>query len=123
MVSLWIWRSTFSIMANTYKNASVDLTTTSKTNVYTCPSETTAIVKSIRVTEDSGNNDTIAVELYDNSAEATFKLTGTLAISASTSTELLSAPLVLEESDIVKATAGTANRIHVIMSILQITRT
>ena len=64
-------------MANTYKNASVDLTTTSKTNVYTCPSETTAIVKSIRVTEDSGNNDTIAVELYDNSAEATFKLTGT----------------------------------------------
>jgi hypothetical protein len=110
-------------MANTYKNASVDLTTTNKTNVYTCPSETTAIVKSIRVTEDSGNNDTIAVELYDNSAEATFKLTGTLAISASTSTELLSAPLVLEESDIVKATAGTANRIHVIMSILQITRT
>ena len=110
-------------MANTYKNASVDLTTTSKTNVYTCPSETTAIVKSIRVTEDSGNNDTIAVELYDNSAEATVKLTGTLAISASTSTELLSAPLVLEESDIVKATAGTANRIHVIMSILQITRT
>ena len=110
-------------MANTYKNASVDLTTTNKTNVYTCPSETTAIVKSIRVTEDSGNNDTIAVELYDNSAEATFKLTGTLAISASTSTELLSAPLVLEESDIVKATAGTANRIHVIMSVLQITRT
>ena len=110
-------------MANTYKNASVDLTTTSKTNVYTCPSETTAIVKSIRVTEDSGNNDTIAVELYDNSAEATFKLTGTLAISASTSTELLSAPLVLEESDIVKATAGTVNRIHVIMSIIQITRT
>ena len=110
-------------MSNVYKNASVDLTSTSKTNVYTCPSETTAIVKSIRVSEDSGNNDTIAVELYDNSAEATFKLTGTLAISASTSTELLSAPLVLEESDIVKATAGTANRIHVIMSILQITRT
>ena len=110
-------------MSNVYKNASVDLTSTSKTNVYTCTSQTTAIVKSISVTEDSGNNDTIAVELYDNSAEATFKLTGTLAISASTSTELLSAPLVLEESDIVKATAGTANRIHVIMSILQITRT
>ena len=110
-------------MANTYKNASVDLTTTDKTNVYTCPAETTAIVKSIRVTEDSGNNDTIAVELYDDSATATFKITGTLAISASTSTELLSAPLVLEESDIVKATAGTANRIHVIMSVLQITRT
>ena len=110
-------------MANIYKNASVDLTSTDKTNVYTCPAETTAIVKSIRVTEDSGNADTFAVELYDDSATATFKITGTLAISASASTELLSAPLVLEESDIVKATAGTANRIHVIMSILQISRT
>ena len=43
-------------MANVYKNASVDLTTTDKTTVYTCPSETTAIIKSIRVTEDSGND-------------------------------------------------------------------
>ena len=110
-------------MANTYKNASVDLTSTDKTTVYTCPAETTAIVKSIRVTEDSGNNDTIAVELLDSSATATFKITGTLTISASTSTELLSAPLVLEESDAIKATAGTANRIHVIISVLQITRT
>ena len=109
-------------MANTYKNASADLTSTDKTTVYTCPSETTAIVKSIRVTEDSGNNDTIAVELYDNSAESTFKVTGTLTVSANASTELLTVPLVLEESDIIKATAGTANRLHVVMSLLQIKR-
>ena len=122
MVSVWIWGGTLSIMSNVYKNASVDLTTTDKTNVYTCPSETTAIVKSIRVTEDSGNNDTIAVELYDNSAESTFKVTGTLTVSANASTELLTVPLVLEESDIIKATAGTANRLHVVMSLLQIKR-
>ena len=109
-------------MSNVYKNASVDLTTTDKTTVYTCPSETTAIVKSIRVTEDSGNADTIAVELSDSSATATFKITGTLAISASTSTELLTVPLVMEESDIIKATAGTANRLHIIISLLQIKR-
>ena len=109
-------------MSNVYKNARVDLTSTDKTNVYTCPSETTAIIKSIRVTEDSGNNDTVAVELYDNSAEATFKITGTLTVSANTSTELLTVPLILEESDIIKATAGTANRIHVVMSLLQIKR-
>ena len=109
-------------MANVYKNASVDLTTTDKTTVYTCPSETTAIIKSIRVTEDSGNADTIAVELSDDSATATFKITGTLAISASTSTELLTVPLILEESDAIKATAGTANRLHVIISLLQLTR-
>jgi len=110
-------------MANVYKNASVDLTTTDKTTVYTCPSETTAIIKSIRVTEDSGNADTIAVEFYDDSKTATFKITGTKAISANASTELFNnAPFVLEESDIIKATAGTANRIHVIISLLQLTR-
>ena len=74
----------------------------SSTAKYAHTNTATAIVKSIRVTEDSGNNDTIAVELYDNSATATFKITGTLTISASTSTELLSAPLVLEESDAIK---------------------
>ena len=109
-------------MANVYKNASVDLTTTDKTTVYTCHSETTAIIKSIRVTEDSGNADTIAVELLDDSATAPFKITGPLAISASASTELLTVPLILEESDAIKATAGTANRIHVIISLLQLTR-
>ena len=40
------------------------VTTTDKTTVYTCPSETTAIIKSIRVSEDSGNNDTIAAKSY-----------------------------------------------------------
>jgi hypothetical protein len=109
-------------MANVYKNASVDLTTTDKTTVYTCPSETTAIIKSIRVTEDSGNADTIAMEFYDDSKTATFKITGTKAISANASTELFNAPFVIEESDIIKATAGTANRIHVIISLLQLTR-
>ena len=109
-------------MANVYKNAGVDLTTTDKTTVYTCPSETTAIIKSIRVSEDSGNNDTIAVELSDDSASATYKITGTLTVSANASTELLTVPLILEESDAIKATAGTANRLHVIVSLLQLTR-
>ena len=109
-------------MANVYKNASVDLTTTDKTTVYTCPSETTAIIKSIRVTEDSGNADTVAVELSDDSASATYKITGTLTVSANASTELLTVPLILEASDAIKATAGTANRLHVIVSLLQLTR-
>ena len=41
------------------------------------------------------------------------------AISANGTTELLSAPLVLEESEILKVTAATANRLHVVLSALQ----
>ena len=37
-------------MANIYKNAMFDLTTTNKTTVYTCPTARTALVKSIQVT-------------------------------------------------------------------------
>ena len=41
-------------MANTYKNAGFSLTTTNKTDVYTCPANTTAIIKTIQTTNHSG---------------------------------------------------------------------
>ena len=50
-------------MANTFVNKKVDLTTTSATTLYTVPSATTAIIKSIIVSEDSGNADTLTVTI------------------------------------------------------------
>ena len=41
-------------MANIYKNAKVDLTANTATAVYTVPSDSRSIVKSIIVSEDSG---------------------------------------------------------------------
>jgi hypothetical protein len=35
--------------------------------------------------------------------------------------EMLSQPLVANEGDIIKATAATANRLHVLLSVLEIT--
>jgi len=87
--------------------------------LYTCPTATTAIIKSILVSEDSGNADTITVTLTDSSA-AVFSLFKTKAISANTTVELLTAPLVVEESEIVKVTAATANRLHVTASFLEV---
>ena len=106
-------------MANNYKNAKVDLTSTSVTTLYTTPTSKTAIVKSIIVSEDSGNADTITLTLT-NSASAVFSLFKTKAVSANTTVELLSAPLVVEESEILKVTAATANRLHVVASLLEI---
>ena len=37
-------------MANVYKNAMFDLTTTNSTVVYTCPTNRTALIKSIQIT-------------------------------------------------------------------------
>ena len=106
-------------MANSFVNKKVDLTSTSATTLYTVPSATTAVIKSILVSEDSGNADTITVTITDT-ASAIFNLFKTKSISANGTTELLTGPLVVEESEIVKVTAATANRLHVVLSALEI---
>ena len=106
-------------MPNTYTNAKKDLTGTSVTTLYTAPALTTAIVKSILVSEDSGNADTITVTVTNGSS--VFSLFKTKAIGANATVELLTAPLVLQPTEILKVTAATANRLHVVASILEIT--
>lgn len=106
-------------MANNYKNAKVDLTTSSATTLYTCAGATTAIVKSIIVSEDSGNADTITVTITDSDS-VVFSLFKTKAISANATLELLSVPLVVQENEILKVTAATANRLHVVASLLEV---
>ena len=97
-------------MANTFTNKKLDLTATSAT---------TSIVKSILVSEDSGNADTITVTITDASATV-FNLFKTKAIGANATVELLTAPLVVEEDEILKVTAATANRLHVVLSALEV---
>ena len=125
-------------MANNYKNAKADLTTTDATTVYTAPAATTSIVKSILVSEDSGSADTITLTITDTDAavltgntdttkaititdadEAIFSLFKVKAVAANTTVELLTAPLIVEESEILKFTAATANRLHVVVSVLE----
>ena len=106
-------------MANTFVNKKVDLTSTDATTLYTVPSATTAVIKSILVSEDSGNADTITVTITDTD-DAVFSLFNVKAISANATSELLSAPLVVQESEIVKVTAAAANRLHVVLSALEI---
>ena len=106
-------------MANTYVNANQDLTSTSATTLYTCATSTTAIVKSILVSEDSGNADTLTLTLTNGSS--VYSICKTKSIGANGTTELLTAPLVVQASEILKVTAATANRLHVIASILEIT--
>ena len=107
-------------MANTYVNAKVDLTTTNITTLYTCAALTTGIVKSILVSEDSNNADTITLTIT-NASSAVFSIYKTKAVSANGTVELLTAPLVVQASEILKVTAATANRLHVVASVLEIT--
>ena len=106
-------------MANTFVNKKVDLTSTSATTLYTVPSATTAVIKSILVSDDSGSGDTITITVTDTD-DAVFSLFNVKAISANATTELLSAPIIAQESEVIKVTAATANRLHVVLSALEI---
>ena len=106
-------------MANSFKNKKVDLTTTDLTTLYTVPSATTTVIKSLLVTEDAGSGSTITITLV-NSSGAIFNLFKDKAIASKASTELLTQPLVMEESEVLKVQAADANELHVIASILEI---
>ena len=106
-------------MSHSYTNAKVDLTTTSATTLYTCPAATKAIVNSILVSEDSGNADTITVTLTNGSD--VYSLFKVKAVGANATEELLTGPLVLQATEILKVTAATADRLHVVASIAEVT--
>jgi|TARA_X000001388_G_scaffold25148_1_gene17578 hypothetical protein len=107
-------------MANRYKNAKVDLTTTNATTLYTAPAETVTIIKSILVSNDSSTQDTITVTVTNGSN--VFSLFKLFPIYLLGTEELLKQPLIIDESEIIKVTAATANRLHVVMSFLEISR-
>ena len=105
-------------------NAKLDLTTTNATVLYTAPSATdfnSSVVNSILVSEDSGNADTITVTLTNGST--VFSLFHVTAVGASTTIELLTRDLILQSGEILKVTAATANRLHVVASIQELTKT
>ena len=105
-------------------NAKVDLTTTDATVLYTAPSEAdfnASVINSILVSNDSGSADTITVTL--TSGSDVFSLFKVKAVDANTTIELLTNDLILESAEILKVTAATADRLHVVASIQELSKT
>ena len=113
-------------------NAKADLTTTAITTVYTAPSDgdfNVSIISSIIVSNDSGSADTITVTITGNGVSSTGTLTSAVfslfqvkAVAANTSVELLTRDLVLQSGEILKATAATGERIHVVASVQELSQ-
>ena len=107
-------------MANVFTNAKTDLSSNSETTVYTVPASTTGIIKSIIVSEDSGNSDSVTITLTDASANV-FSLFKTKAISANATVELLTHPIVMNTDEELKVQAENADDLHVVCSYLEVT--
>jgi len=117
-------------LANTFKSAMVDITTTNLTTVLTVPTAnpgatppvmpTTDVVKSLLICNDSGSTTLVDVEVVRGAA--TFELFKAKSVATNTTTELLTQPLVLQESDILKVQANAANQVHIIASFMEVTK-
>ena len=123
-------------MANVYTNYKTILSNSSLTTLYTVPSETTAIIKSIRVSNVDAQNDCkISIYLVDTSS-VSYNLQTDRTVQSLTTEELLAAgsldqdsadssvgspcPLVAKESEVIKVQAENGGDLHVILSVLEI---
>ena len=109
-------------MANSFLNKKVDLTTTNLTVLYTVPAETTGLIKSILVSNDDASNACEITVTLLNTGNTVFSLFKQKDISAKTTVELLTNPLVMNEDEELKVQAENANDLHVVCSYLEITR-
>ena len=107
-------------MANIYKNEKTSLTTTALTTLYTVPSNSRAIVKSLLVAEDAGGSAVVKVTLVD-AAAAIFVVDNDVNLTANQKEQVLSEPLIMKESEILKVQASSG-AVDVIASVLEINR-
>ena len=108
----------------------VDITTTNLTTIITVPTAnpgatppvmpTTDVVKSLLICNDSGSTTLVDVEVVRGAA--TFEVFKAKSIATNATTELLTQPLVLQESDVLKVQANAANQVHIIASFMEVTK-
>ena len=114
-------------MANVYTNYKAKLSTNALTTVYTVPSETTAIIKSLRVTNIDEENDCKIRAFIVDTDSVSYTLETNRNIQKGTSEELFNSysfstsPVVLKESEVLKVQAENGGDLHMILSVLEIT--
>lgn len=93
------------------------LTTTSATTIYTGKKNIFAECISIRVTNTDSTARTVTVQRYDDSASESFDIASGQSIAANTSELIDLAGLRLDPGDEIRATAGLANTMHVVLTM------
>ena len=107
-------------MANIYRNQKLSLTSTADTVLYTVPSNSRAIVKSILIAEDNNASATAKVTLL-NASSTVFVIDNLITLAANENKQVISEPLIMEESEVLKVQASSG-AVDVIASVLEINR-
>ena len=111
-------------MANVYKNIQAVITSAgADDDMYTSPTATTSIVKTIRIFNTSAGALDVTSTVYDASSTTDFEWDKTN-VTADNHANLLTYNnlLILEAGDILKMQCSTGNVIKMTAAVLQITR-
>jgi len=108
-------------MANIYKNANFDLTTTDVTDVYQAPADSRAIIQNIHVANVGAGNTEIKAFIYDNSATTAFQF-AEHTVNAGDSRSISDGSIILEENDKLQLQAASGNIFKGTCAILEINR-
>lgn len=107
-------------MANFYKNAFYDPSTTAATTVYTCPSNANAIIQNIQITNESGNK-VVKVAVNDYNTTTAYQV-AYASITGPTICNVAKGPIILEENDSVTLETSDTSAISATLAILEISR-
>jgi hypothetical protein len=107
-------------MANYYKNAFYSPTTTSTVTVYSCPSNSRAVIQNIQVANISGSK-TVTVTVNQASTSNNFVI-AYASISGPTTCNLAEGPIILQESDTIGISSSNISYITGTLAILEMNR-
>ena len=107
-------------MANIYKNAFYDPTTTASITLYTAPANARGIIQNIQITNESGSK-IVKSKVTDSSASTTYQI-AYANISGPTICNLAKGPIILEENDSIALETSDISGISATLSILEISR-
>ena len=111
-------------MANVYKNIQATISASgSDVDMYTSPTATTSIVKSVKLYNTHSSNLVVDIKVYDLSSTTDFEY-DTVTVNTDNSVNLLTFNnlLTLEAGDILKMQTPTINVVKMTAAVLQITR-
>ena len=107
-------------MANFYKNAFYDPSTTDAVTLYTAPTNANAIIQNIQITNESGSK-IVRARVTDSSASTSF-VVAYASVSGPTICNIAKGPIILEESDSISLESSTTSAITASLALLEISR-
>jgi len=106
-------------MPDTYKSQGVKLTATTNTTIYSGVVGT-ALVNSINISNTSADTN-VSINVFLVKSGTSYSIISNAIIPFGTTMQALDTPIVCESGNTITATAGTANMLECVTSVLEIT--